>query len=97
MTISLEQALKAPMWDEAFWDAMAEAEKVAQKALIDLWDNAAEGGGCACDVHAVSAVFEALFPALTEQVIRLYSTVETLGSCGRPCNGNCKRGCNAEA
>lgn len=86
--MSLEQALRAPMWDGEFWDAMEEGEKSARKALFDLWEDSMEGDGCSCDTHVVNTVLEAIFPFLTEQIIRIYSEVET-GACGRGCSRTC--------
>jgi len=98
MTLSLDQALRAPMWDSLFWDALTLGQEEAKKALIDLWESSSEEDKCVCDECIVRTVLEAVWPLLTEQIIRIYSTVETIsGSCGKPCNGSCKKGCNASA
>lgn len=97
MSLSLDQSLRAPMWDPTFWSALEGAENKAKKALIDLWEDGTEGDRCVCETCIVKVVLEAVWPTLTEQIIRIYSDVETIGSCGKPCNGNCKKGCNAPA
>jgi len=87
----LDESLADPIWDDAFWDALAVAEKQAQQGLMDLYDEACEGYGCSCDTCVIRTVLESVWPALTDQFKRLLAMsapVQTLGGNGG-CKGNC--------
>lgn len=71
-TMTIEQALRADVWDQSFWDALTGAEKTARVAVDHRWDEAMENGNaCTCSTCVVHLVLEAVWPTLTEQVLRI--------------------------
>ena len=85
-TDRLEKSLQSPLWDESFWGALTEGETLAKENLEALYEEACEGGGCSCDTCVVRTVLEAIWPVMTEQLVRLIAInqpAQVMGGCGK--------------
>jgi hypothetical protein len=70
--MTFEQAVSAPVWDLEFWMALKDAQQDASKALSAMREELINNDGtCICDTCITRTVLEAVWPTMTEQVMRI--------------------------